>query len=764
MEYFYSCMVYDPNANDPDDEQFAPQPTSPSTDLLDPISEHPLSQRNLVAEPSIVQFLAEHIQSSIAFKDQLLAIIELSKTDAQARQAAANAITILVKAKVRFNGANLRSIRVSGADLSGGQFDSAQLQGADLTGANLMRSWFRQADFRNTRMEDVQFGELPYLKERCAMNSCAYSPDGKTFAVGLDNRSIKIYNTTTWKMIHRLQGNADSVTSIAYSPCGRRLVSGGGTVFARRWDCETGSLTVALVAHSSGVDVVAYSPSDSQIATSVDNLSVRVWDPNTGALVSALQGHTKSFSDLAFFPDGPWLVSGSGNGIIRFTDARTGAPGLDLRTTLGEVRSIAMSRDGQWFAAGYWHGQVQLWDVTTGTPGIVLSARSDPVVGLSFAPDGNSIVTFCYDNTARLWDVRTGSLVSILAGHTRILTCVDFSPDGPQLATGSEDETRRLWELNVTGSSSDSQDHYGPPGLVYQIHLDVSKHVAFPPTSYQVASVSTASADEVTVWDADTDTLNHTLRGHADDISCLSFSPCGHWLASGSKDKTIRLWDAQSGTLDKVLEGHTGAVAALSFSPDGQRMVSCSSDETIRAWEMATSESRSSVSDSVVAVLDGRTGEELHTLSNDRSVFGMDYSSRGKWIATGYDYQVVLWKFEQVGESQEWMQLVTIERFIGVVVSVAWKPHVLELVTGCDDGSIRVWRIIEGLDGGVSAQLVWSVGYNHLDASNANVLDAVGLSSANRLLLRQCGAIDGSLSDEDDDEVDEQEEEYNRGI
>ncbi|KAF9122192.1 hypothetical protein BGX30_002143, partial [Mortierella sp. GBA39] len=144
LEYFYSRHIFDAEA--PRD-----------------IARHPLSQRNLVKEPSIVQFLAESVHDDLSFKRKLFRTIEQSKTDNQASQAAANAITILVRAGVLFNGADLKGIQIPGADLSGGQFDSAQLQGADLTDVILSRSWLRQADLSGTRLEGVRFGELPWL-------------------------------------------------------------------------------------------------------------------------------------------------------------------------------------------------------------------------------------------------------------------------------------------------------------------------------------------------------------------------------------------------------------------------------------------------------------------------------------------------------------------------------------------------------------------------------------------------------------------------
>lgn len=223
LEYFISCTIWDLTRND---DEFAPQFYLDSTGDNLSINDHPLSRRSLVPEPSIIQFLSERVSAHPPFKQHLIALVELSKSNPEASQAAANAITILVRAEVQFNGTDLRGICIPGADLTDGQFDSAHLQGSDLTGVNLTKAWIRQTDFSGARMEGTQFGELPYLQEVDRALTCASSSDEKWLAVGHRSGEIGVYDTTTWTKSRTLEGHEREVADLTYSPTGQQLLSG----------------------------------------------------------------------------------------------------------------------------------------------------------------------------------------------------------------------------------------------------------------------------------------------------------------------------------------------------------------------------------------------------------------------------------------------------------------------------------------------------------------------------------------------------------
>jgi len=76
------------------------------------------------------------------------------------------------------------------------------------------------------------------------------------------------------------------------------------------------------------------------------------------------------------------------------------------------------------------------------------------------------------------------------------------------------------------------------------------------------------------------------IEGHESAVTAVAFSPDASFIASGSKDSSVRIWEVASGKQVCVLQGHNGSVNAVSFNSDGTLLASVSSDESIRIWRM----------------------------------------------------------------------------------------------------------------------------------------------------------------------------------
>ncbi|KAF7923580.1 hypothetical protein BELL_0005g00330 [Botrytis elliptica] len=140
----------------------------------------------------------------------------------------------------------------------------------------------------------------------------------------------------------------------------------------------------------------------------------------------------------------------------------------------------------------------------------------------------------------------------------------------------------------------------------------------------------TGSGDNTArIWDCDTGTPVHTLKGHTSWVLAVSWSPDESRIATGSNDNTVRIWDPKTGKqLGRPMKGHSKWVTNLAWEPyhvqkPGEpRLASSSKDSTVRVWstnqqtiELILTGHR----DAVSCVKWGGTGF-IYTSSRDKTV------------------------------------------------------------------------------------------------------------------------------------------------
>jgi len=749
-----------------------------------PDDSSPLMWRSFVKDHSLLQFLEERVQQEPVFKAQLLSYIEYSKKDKKWGIAAANAITILVRAGVKFDGADLRGIRIPRADLSYGAFDSAQLQDADLRKVNLRGVWMRQADLSRAQMTGVQFGELPFLTEDDEAKSCAYSPDGKLFAVGLENGDVSVYTTWNWERTLTLSHGGE-IRRVVYSPQGDQMATCGHNNTVKLWDAETGECLHVLDCQSNIVFCVAYSPQGDQVASTSDDSAVRIWDVITGECLQTLSGHSEGTLCVVYSPQGDQIASGDIDCVIRLWDIESMSCKHALFGHSNLIVDMAYSPKGDQLASAAFDGTIRLWDVGAGNCRHILYELGARVFCVAFSPKGDQVASGSV--TLRLWDVESGACCQTMTGNAGFAATIAYSPKGDQIASGSLDKTVRLWDVSTSASLFVPSGHsaavmclsYSPDrdlivsgGTDQTVRIwsaetgesirtldssDMIFCVAVSPQGNQIASGGSDNA--VWLWDLATGTRQHTLTGHSSFTGSVAYSPDGVTLASASKDNTIRLWDTASGTCQRTFYGHSDGVTTVAYSPDGKQVATGGWDNTIRLWDVEDGECHQ------VLESDGRVNSVVYSPSGNQLASGSDDMTIRLWSVESGECQFIL-----IGHSKElrdiayspkgnllasasedktlrlWDvasgQCLFKQNFQDVIQSVAWNAtsDAMHLVTGCADGSVLKWEVVnEGK--GYGLHLCWSVTNGLLTVTNASIQDVRGLSRLDKELLKQRGAI-----------------------
>ena len=753
LEYGVALAIFDPHDwnGKASPVSSIPRPVNLTVEEASAISEQEpdlnsaLAWRSFMNDPSVLQFLEERVQQEPLFKQQLLNYIEHSKIDVKWSTAAANSITILVRAGVQFNSADLRGIRVPNADLSYGMFDSAQLQGADLREVDIRGTWLRKANLSQSQMTGVWFGELPYLKHDSAVQLCVCSPDENTLAAGLSDGKIVVYSTSNWEILWTLEGHSNTLVSIVYSPDSSRIASCSESTL-RIWDVLTGTCNHIINGHENWISSVAYSPQGDQIVSTAGyDMTVKLWDVETGECSHIWVGHTHFVKKAVYSPIGYQIAVGSYDTTVRVWDIDIGACLHVLRGHESAVESVAYSPRGDQVASASFDKTARLWDVVTGDCRHILTGHTGELgCSVVYSPNGNQVATragsLFEDFSVRLWDVNTGKCLHSLLGHNAKVTSVVYSPQGDLVASSSEDKTVRLWDADTGVCRQTLSGHsdkalsvaFLPRDQVVSSSLDTtvrlwdvavgtsqfvpSGHTSFVrrvKSSPRGSHVATCSNDmTVRLWDVKTGALPQTLRGHSGTVDVLSFSPQGDQIATASSDNTIRLWNAETGVCTHTLTGHTSYVYDVAYSPQGNQLASAGDDSTVRLWDVESGECSyilightsgirgfiyspdgskvlSYSYDSTARIWDTETGACDFTLTgHGNAICEGEFSPQGNQVATSSgDATVRVW---DVGTG-ECLQILI--GHIAPIGSVTYSPRGDQIASGSEDGLMKVWDL-----------------------------------------------------------------------
>jgi len=232
---------------------------------------------------------------------------------------------------------------------------------------------------------------------------------------------------------------------------------------------------------------------------------------------------------------------------------------------------------------------IKLWDATTTAYECVKTLRGHDhnVSSVAFLGAGDYLISSSRDRTMKMWEISTGYCVKTYTGHRDWVRMVKPSFDGALLASCSNDQTIRVW-VESTKECRELREHENVVECIAWAPESATEYICEGAENKRSSGpfVASGSRDKtIRIWDIATNTRIIVLIGHDNWVKGLVFHPGGKYLLSASDDKTLRVWDLANKRCLKVLEAHAHFCTSLDIHRTHPYVVTGSVDDTVKLWE-----------------------------------------------------------------------------------------------------------------------------------------------------------------------------------
>jgi len=418
------------------------------------------------------------------------------------------------------------------------------------------------------RIHDFASGELiRTLKGHVQVaRALVFSPDSSMLlaseASAYSPEAI-IWDTSNWQVTKRFKGHDHQIYGAAFTPDGSRVVTASWDKSIRIWDVQSAKLVKKVSgAHDGRIyNVVIPRGASEPIAVSGGtDKTVRIWNYQTGKKIRTVklkrkvrqlttnhQG-TRIFASSVGFHADAWIdVIDASSGKVISTYG-----GHDFTTM-----AMAVSRDGDTvYSSGGYQNQIHKWSASSNQQILSIAGAGQPVESVAISADNNEIY---WGHQQLNWNGKKYNPDVYAPLERKIeLNTIHNQLGVPQTMTRSNEKPARaihkLGKLKIERTREKSNGFLNvlkikkgssTIGKITRSNREGYMHTAYSFTPDGKAVVSGAESGYLSIYSIKGKKIGD-FEGHHDDITDVSISKDGTRLVSSSRDQTFKLWNMET--------------------------------------------------------------------------------------------------------------------------------------------------------------------------------------------------------------------------
>jgi len=560
------------------------------------------------------------------------------------------------------------------------------------------------------------------------VNDCQYSPDGKYLASASNDRTLKIWDASSRKLITEYSSKLP-IKKISFSPDGSYIAAGdndGKILFLKLMNFK--SLCPVINAYEFEDEKIIFrcsfcghlnyinEKSAGQIVeccectnkNKLNDFLIYVYSENPASGVINNSGSSEIIENdqVQIEADSPEVAENDLNNskeqVITITDTY-----FEEKCNFSEVRDFwesvsrpadvekndlkitpfdelnnsciktipfidfspcyaAVSPDSKYLLCANKDSAIKIFEIYTGNLIYERSHISEDTIFKAFSKNYKFQLISLYDGKGiKILDNYSGNEIVNIHNAAGIIISADFSTDCSKLVLAFLSNEIMVLDLNSKKSIS-----------IDKIHSGGINCIKLSSSGDYVASAS----DDKTIKIFKSSDLKESvcLKGHDSEVEYCAFSTDDHFLVSASADKKIILWKMSKkfNNYDHfILKGHKDKVVYCEFSPSGNKIISVSTDSEIKIWETSSKKELASF------------------LAHSGQIKHCSFSSDEKYLVSVLDDDTVkIWDIESIEKRKKITASISYMSMNGFVwCSISSDKNFLDCIH--KDGTLRVFDI-----------------------------------------------------------------------